>query len=50
MEDFKLLNGVTIPKIGFGTYKSVEGEDKGDNSQGIALRLPPFGYSSFLRK
>ena len=28
MEDFKLLNGVTIPKIGFGTYKSVEGEDK----------------------
>ena len=39
MEDFKLLNGVTIPKIGFGTYKSVEGNDKE-----VILRALRCGY------
>ena len=28
MENYTLSNGVTIPKIGFGTYKSIIGDDK----------------------
>ena len=47
MDNFKLSNGVEIPVIGFGTYKSVAGEDKTVISQAIECGYRHFDTAAF---
>ncbi len=47
METYRLNNGMTVPKIGFGTYKSTAGEVSGVLETAIAAGYRYFDTASF---